>query len=417
MKKRLFAALFVVLALLLPFPRTAGGLPPLTDAVWAAEELWSYRSQLTEQEAALYDDMSAQFQQGNATFTHSFSAPLEFASSQEAQNQIRDMFFRAYEAFYRDHPQVFWINKSNITISPKAGQGTGKVTVTAAEVTVTFTNISDLAAKQTQLEEKVQSILKGAGNNDFEKVWAFHDYLTNNCQYDEPAANTPANYPLSYESYGALIYGNATCEGYSKAFKLLCDRAGIPCVIIGGDVEGEAHMWNYVKVDGAWYMVDSTFDDPIGGAPRYDYFLKGKGSTPEYKNENSFTQNFDPRFNDPVLSQEDYPLPDMSKKPEVSEEEGETAAAEDNGPCRVSFSRAKNGTLSVEYTYASGSLDNGQTVPKGIVLRVVAFPQAGYELDAVTVDMGGSVKTVDKESFYLTVTADCQVSAAFKKAG
>ena len=419
MKKRLYAAILIVLALALPFPQAAGGWSPLTDAVvWAEEELWSYRSQLSEQEAELYDDMSTQFQEGNPSFTHTFPAPLEFENSQEAQNQIKDMFFRAYEAFYRDHPQVFWINKPNITISPKAAQGTGKVQVAAAEITVTFTNISDLPAKQDQLEEKVQSILKGAGNNDFEKVWAFHDYLTNNCQYDEPAAATPANYPLSYESYGALIYGNATCEGYSKAFKLLCDRAGIPCVIIGGNAGGEAHMWNYVKLDGAWYMVDSTFDDPIGGEPRYDYFLKGKNSTAEYKNENSFTQNFDPRFNDPVLSQEDYPLPDMSKKPEVAEDAGEEAAAEANGPCRVSFSRAKNGTLSVEYTYASGSLDNGQTVPNGIVLRVVAFPQAGYELDAVTVDMGGSVKTVDKEVFYLTVTADCQVSAAFtKKAG
>ena len=181
MKKRLYAAILIVLALALPFPQAAGGWSPLTDAVvWAEEELWSYRSQLSEQEAELYDDMSTQFQEGNPSFTHTFPAPLEFENSQEAQNQIKDMFFRAYEAFYRDHPQVFWINKSNITISPKAAQGTGKVQVAAAEITVTFTNISDLPAKQDQLEEKVQSILKGAGNNDFEKVWAFHDYLTNN---------------------------------------------------------------------------------------------------------------------------------------------------------------------------------------------------------------------------------------------
>ena len=69
MKKRLYAAILIVLALALPFPQAAGGWSPLTDAVvWAEEELWSYRSQLSEQEAELYDDMSTQFQEGNRTF-------------------------------------------------------------------------------------------------------------------------------------------------------------------------------------------------------------------------------------------------------------------------------------------------------------------------------------------------------------
>ncbi len=399
-------------ALILIFTMVLLGYFGSGTAVWAADA-WSYRSQLSEQEAALYDAMEANFQEGKPSFTYTFPTPQEFASTQEAQNQIREMSFRAYEAFYRDHPQIFWIEKSNITISPQGTQSGGKLQVTGTEVTVTFSSLTDLPAKEESLEAKVQQILKGAGSTDFDKVRAFHDYLTENCQYDEAAAATPKNYPLSYESYGALVYGNATCEGYSKAFKLLCDRAGIPCVIVGGDVNGEAHMWNYVQVDGEYYLVDATFDDPIGGSPRYDYFLKGKESTSEYKNQGSFTQNFDPKFTDPSLSQTDYELPDMTQKPVIEEESLELA--ESTGPCRISYSRAKNGNLSVEFTYASGTLDNGQLVPYGIVLKVVAFPNSGYELDEITVDMGGSTKTIEKRVSYLVVTSDCEVSAAFKK--
>lgn len=34
------------------------------------------------------------------------------------------------------------------------------------------------------------------------------------------------------------------------------------------------HAWNRVKVDGVWYYIDCTWDDPVGGgAENYQYFL------------------------------------------------------------------------------------------------------------------------------------------------
>ena len=53
--------------------------------------------------------------------------------------------------------------------------------------------------------------------------------------------------------------------------KVLCDKAEIPCVLVSGmaknslDGTGEAHMWNYVQLDGKWYGVDVTWNDPTGG--------------------------------------------------------------------------------------------------------------------------------------------------------
>lgn len=48
------------------------------------------------------------------------------------------------------------------------------------------------------------------------------------------------------------------CSGYAGAMKTLCDRVGIPCVI----VTSESHAWNNIEIEGKWYAVDVTYNDP-----------------------------------------------------------------------------------------------------------------------------------------------------------
>ena len=67
----------------------------------------------------------------------------------------------------------------------------------------------------------------------------------------------------------------------ASRLKILCDKAGIPCVIAVGNSNGGGHAWNYVKMeDGKWYGVDCTFDDQ--GSILYDYFLVGTASGNRY---------------------------------------------------------------------------------------------------------------------------------------
>jgi transglutaminase/protease-like cytokinesis protein 3 len=44
------------------------------------------------------------------------------------------------------------------------------------------------------------------------------------------------------------------------------DLLGIECVSVHGSAydDREEHAWNMVKLDGGWYCVDVTWDDPIG---------------------------------------------------------------------------------------------------------------------------------------------------------
>ncbi|MCD8241811.1 MAG: hypothetical protein LUD73_05385 [Lachnospiraceae bacterium] len=79
----------------------------------------------------------------------------------------------------------------------------------------------------------------------------------------------------------AVFLGNETVSGesYAKAFKVLCDEMGIPCVLVSGMAGSggmlNAHMWNYVRLEdgGEWYLIDAALDDQ--DEISYDYFLVG----------------------------------------------------------------------------------------------------------------------------------------------
>lgn len=110
-----------------------------------------------------------------------------------------------------------------------------------------------------------------AGQDDFSKLCSFHDALVRKCVYTDKAESP-------YTAYGCLVEGEAVCEGYSKAFLLLCQRAGIDCIPVFGVTNedgGTAHMWNKVRLEGEWYNVDVTWDDPVSSIGedfvRHDY--------------------------------------------------------------------------------------------------------------------------------------------------
>lgn len=86
-----------------------------------------------------------------------------------------------------------------------------------------------------------------------------------------------------FTAEGALVNKLAVCQGYAEAFSLLCHKAGIQTEMVYGIADNgqsrESHAWNIVRIDGVWYQIDATWDDPItqntaGGANlRYSYFL------------------------------------------------------------------------------------------------------------------------------------------------
>ena len=112
--------------------------------------------------------------------------------------------------------------------------------------------------------------------NQHQKIKAIHDYIVTHVAYNEfPASeNTP------HSAYTALFDGEAVCQGYALlAYKMLTE-AGFEARIIGGFAGNDAdgwvdHAWNRVKLDGVWYNLDCTWDDPIPDVPGrvlYNYY-------------------------------------------------------------------------------------------------------------------------------------------------
>lgn len=131
------------------------------------------------------------------------------------------------------------------------------------------------AALSIEADKVLAKIIK-PGFTNFDKVKAIHDYLVLTVAYDHEnfQKNTiPAD---SNTAYGALIKGVAVCDGYTKAAQLLLDRLGIENYYVDGYGNGGQHSWNLINLNGQYYFIDITWDDPapnVKGTISYKYFL------------------------------------------------------------------------------------------------------------------------------------------------
>lgn len=130
-------------------------------------------------------------------------------------------------------------------------------------------------AELDEINSRIDTIMSGVSTewDDFEKLVYFHDTVVTNCVYDENSTDC-------YTAYGCLVDGRSVCEGYTKAMLMLCERADIGCIpVVGQGIEEDEtlpHIWNKVLIDGEWYGMDLTWDDPVSQMGddylRYDYF-------------------------------------------------------------------------------------------------------------------------------------------------
>ena len=104
---------------------------------------------------------------------------------------------------------------------------------------------------------------------DFQKELAVHDWIVEHGSYDQTVHNNPGHSGRTgyRDPYGILVGGYGNCLGYSTTFQLLMDLCGVECItVVGAAFDSmEDHAWNMVKLDGAWYCVDVTWDDPTMG--------------------------------------------------------------------------------------------------------------------------------------------------------
>lgn len=133
-----------------------------------------------------------------------------------------------------------------------------------------LTNQRQEEAVQKKINQILKNIIKPS-MTEFQKVKAINDYIVSNTMYGTKTKTSP------HSAYALFFEGQAVCQGYALAAQTLLEQSGIETKYVVGFVNGnEAHAWNLVKVDGKWYHLDTTWNDPLPnrvGAASYDYFL------------------------------------------------------------------------------------------------------------------------------------------------
>lgn len=160
--------------------------------------------------------------------------------------------------YLSDNPQHFWFGSSYSNAT------TGN-NMRFIRPHYNFTGDA-LTAARSAYDAAVAEALSGitADMSDYEKELYLHDYLVKHVSYTDTGYN-------SHTAYGALVEGKAVCEGYARAFQHLLMLVGIPSFVVSGRSFTEDHAWNLVKIDGAYYYVDVTWDDK-GDESSYAYF-------------------------------------------------------------------------------------------------------------------------------------------------
>lgn len=220
------------------------------------------------------------FQEGSLNGTQTNPEQLSLLSSEEdayqriyqglcdrlTEIQLRDLqleieqFKALYERVINDHPELFYV------------QGGYRYSYSGSIVVAVLPNyetgLPDDA--EEQLERVVEQALARIepGMSQTEQALLLHDFLVEHVAYDWDVATTgTAKDQMVYNAYGALVKGDAVCQGYAEAYKLLLNRCGIDSVLVSS--EAMNHAWNLVKIDGSWYHVDTTWDDPTPNLPGY----------------------------------------------------------------------------------------------------------------------------------------------------
>ncbi|MBE6758050.1 MAG: hypothetical protein E7552_05850 [Ruminococcaceae bacterium] len=135
--------------------------------------------------------------------------------------------------------------------------------------TFCLTFLMDTAARriaEQELETAVATLLSALpeGADEYTVERHLHDALAARVTYDRDVAEgdvSASTRPHTFSAYGALVNGQAVCEGYARAMQLLLQRAAIPCTLVSGTADDTAHMWNMVEIDGRSYHLDATWDD------------------------------------------------------------------------------------------------------------------------------------------------------------
>lgn len=303
MVMRKFIAILVLTALL------CGSMPALAleRSEWLSPDQYYYQQLSPEHALAWENDI-------NNALAYPDQTKMEKDRRQQALARM----------IIHDNPRIFWIDwiDSNAMLRFDTGSEPHYGAVQLPE----GKSLADMQAAFTAAAESAAAEIAAglSANADAqEKVRAIYKWLCENNEYNDAQTSKHKKesdpvafaYMAAHSAYSAIVKGDEympVCEGYSCAFKVLCDALGVPALCVSGSMTSvSAHMWNYVQMEnGLWYQVDVTTGDAYStdlfcmmkaaDAAKYEYApnpYMGSGVNPD----NGYTEGA--AFTVPALAQ------------------------------------------------------------------------------------------------------------------
>lgn len=174
----------------------------------------------------------------------------------------------------KTHPDLFFV--SRLSMSRTSTDGT---TWYYSSITPYYTmDKTEADTKLSEFYDKAEWYLSKLNGNmdDFTKALVLHDLLVLNNYYD---SNYKSNYTFMVNGYGV-------CQNYTEVYAYLLAQEGIKSEIVISDSMN--HEWLMVCLDGKYYHVDVTWDDPLvrnvdrPNKVKHSYFLP---SDAQFRNE------------------------------------------------------------------------------------------------------------------------------------
>ena len=211
-----------------------------------------YYSHMNKQQQAVYHAMKT----GIQSLAPSFPCP------RMEGKELTDVFLK----LRLDCPEIFFVSGFHFRYYPDSAN-----VELSPEYLFDKNKIKD---HQKAMKARVEKLVRPAmAMAELEKEQYVHDFICQNVRYDKLKKS------YSHEILGPLGQGVGVCEGIAKTVKILCDQLGIWCIVVISEANPEKnikyrHAWNIVKIGGAYYHLDATFDNTLShmGPMRYDYF-------------------------------------------------------------------------------------------------------------------------------------------------